>query len=55
MTKLFGLFVSLAIFSFVYVASEERIDTITMTTSWCTGNGDCGMDALGSVSVKVYT
>ena len=53
MDKLFGIFVVLAIFAVVYVASEERIDTIRFKTSYCTGNGDCGMDSLGSVAVKV--
>merc|ERR1712110_182616 len=44
----------LSIFATVVLAtkvfSDERIETITFLTSQCSG---CGMDALGSISVKV--
>ena len=54
MNNLHAIILSLvAFYSINYVVSEERIETLEFTVSHCTGNGDCGMDALGTVSAKV--
>ena len=53
MANFCGIICLLAVVTIGYVSTEERIETITFNTSWCSGNGDCGMDALGSVAVKV--